>query len=284
MKIAISGVGGFIGSYLSDYFKGVGHEIMPLHREMFQPEHQELLNGSIAKSEVVINLAGRSVFCRWTERNKMEILNSRIETTRKIVHAINHSSTKPQLFISASAVGYYPSDGCYDEFHQRKGKGFLPDVCEKWEEEAEKVSPEVRLAITRFGIVLAPKGGAFPKMILPSKVGMGMVLGSGDQSFSWIDIRDLARAMEFIMEHGKIDGPINLTAPEQITNKNFTHIVSRHYNTKVSLHLPESFLKLFLGEAAGFLLKGQCISPLKLIKEGFTFYSPNTTKFLQSLP
>lgn len=225
-------------------------------------------------------------FCFYTldRKKKQEILNSRIQTTRSIVNAINKSIHKPAVFISASAVGFYPSDGCYDEFHQRKGKGFLFDVCEKWEEEAEKVSPDVRLVITRFGIVLASEGGAFPKMIFPSKIGIGTVLGSGEQSFSWIDIRDLARAMEFIIAHGKIDGVINLIAPEQITNKNFIHLVSRHYNTKVSVHIPDYFFRLALGEAAGFLTEGQCVSPVKLIKEGFGFYSPTTAKFLQSLP
>lgn len=282
MRIAISGASGFVGTYLTKTCKDRGYEIVPLNRFYFESGSEDLLRKAISGCEVVINLAGASINRIWTKSYKKEIYESRIPITRKIVSAINSLEVKPQLLISASAVGYYPSQGCFDEFNSRPGNKFLSKICIEWEQEAQKVNPEVRLAITRFGIILAPKGGAFGKMILPTKLGIATVMGNGKQPFAWIDQKDHARAIEFIINHSEIKGIVNLVAPERITNFEFTTIIAKCLNSWMMLKVPATLLKLIMGEAASLLTEGQCVIPEKLLEAGFIFQSESMEDFMLS--
>lgn len=284
MRIAISGASGFIGRYLSQYFIDKGHTIFPLSRKSFTDEFRTELINILSQSDVVINLAGASINHRWTKAYKKELYDSRIITTRKLVNAINYATSKPKVLMSASAVGYYPSEGSYDEYNSIKGNSFLSNLCEQWEEEATKVSPDVRLAITRFGVVLATKDGAFDKMMLPAKLGIATIIGPGDQPFSWIDIEDLAHAMEYIIGTSALNGEVNLVAPEQISNKELMLAAGKHYNSLITIKIPASIFYILFGESAEFMTKGQCVYPKKLLDSGFAFKSKTISDFFQNLP
>lgn len=279
LKIAISGASGFVGTYLSRYFTDKGYVVFPLNRKTVTGESDSELADVLVQSDVVINLAGAPINHRWTKAYKKELYDSRILTTRKIVDAINRLTHKPQLLISASAVGYYPSKGCYDEYNSTKGNSYLSTLCEEWEQEAERVSPEVRLITTRFGVVLAAKGGAFEKMTGPAKLGVATIIGPGNQPFPWIDRADLARAMEYSIHRSSIDGVVNFVAPEKITNRELIKTVAAHFQSLFVVKIPAFVFRILFGESAVFMTEGQCVQPEKLLKSGFTFQSPTLSTF-----
>ncbi|SHE35176.1 TIGR01777 family oxidoreductase [Dysgonomonas macrotermitis] len=283
MKIAISGSTGFIGTYLSNYFESRGHTIIPIGRRELSDGHESLLSGILEQADMVVNLAGASINKKWTEAYKQELYSSRIKTTQKIVDAINKSSHKPRLLISASAVGYYHSEGLHNEYEFTKGNGFLSDLCEYWETEAKKVSPEVRLCITRFGVVLASEGGAFKKLAFPAKVGLRAVFGSGKQPFPWIDIADLARSIEYIVYNNEITGTVNLVSPKIISHEEFIRCVSKHYRGILPLRVPACLLQFMMGEMATFLTEGQSVEPKVLNDSRFTFKSRTVSEFCSNL-
>lgn len=275
MKIAVSGASGFIGTNLSDYFKRSGNIVVPINHSLLADGSVENLKDTLTDVDVVINLAGASINHRWTRSYKQKIYNSRILTTKRIVETINSLERKPQLFISASAVGYYPSEGCYDEYSSTKGQSFLSDICFRWEQEARKVSPNVRSAITRFGVVIADNGGAFEQMTLPMKFGVATVVGPGSQSFTWIYIDDLIRAMKHIIDCPSLDDIVNFVTPEQVSNKEFTEVIAIRRKCFIRLTIPRFFFRLILGEASSVITEGQCIIPHKLLDSGFKFIAPS---------
>ncbi len=272
MKIAISGSSGFIGKYLNQEFIRQGHEVINLNRTLYTSENLDQLSQTLAGCDVVVNLAGATINHRWSKKYKQLIYDSRILTTRALVAAINNLENKPQLLISTSAVGAYPDEAFCDEKETNYGSGFLATVCRDWEAEAQRVSPEVRLVITRFGVVLAADGGAFPQMIRPYKWGLGGKIGSGQQGFSWVYIDDLVNALLFIIETKEAVGVINITAPETTTNQDFTQTLARMMNKPVFLTIPLWALRLLLGERSTLLTVGQQIYPGKLFKLGFSFH------------
>lgn len=283
MKIAISGASGFIGTNLSDYFKKNGNIIVPINRFLLDDESAEKLKEALSDVDVVINLAGTSINHRWTESYKKKIYDSRIFTTRRIVETINSLERKPQIFISVSAVGYYPSEGCYDEYSSTKGDSFLSDICYRWEQEARQVSASVRLAITRFGVVIAEKGGAFKQMTLPMKFKVATVVGPGSQSFAWIYIDDLVMAMKHIIETPSINDIINFVTPEHVTNKEFTETIAKHRKCFIRLTIPQFFLRMILGKASSVITEGQCVIPHKLLDSGYKFIAPTVEKLADIL-
>lgn len=276
MNIAISGATGFIGTYLSAYFIRKGHQVTPLKREVFQDD--KILMQTVKPCEIVVNLAGAPINYRWNNAYKKELYESRVLTTRKIVHALN-TLGKPRTLISASAIGYYPDKECHDEYSALRGSGFLADLCYEWEREAHQVSPDIQLAVTRFGIVLSPEGGAFKQMIRPVKAGIAAILGDSANYFSWIDIKDLARAMEFIINN-KLSGTFNLTAPQKLTQQEFAKQIAAHYHTHITIQIPEIVFRLLYGEGAGALTQGHCVYPKRLTDSGFQFASPDIEQFL----
>ncbi|MCI1778479.1 MAG: TIGR01777 family oxidoreductase [Bacteroidales bacterium] len=282
MNIAVSGATGFIGSALCEYLRLRGHQIFPLGRDLLTNGKE--LTEIIDKSEVIINLAGAPINRRWSRSYKKVLEESRIKTTNGIVTAINATSGE-KLLISASAVGYYPSTGeCFgDALQSPSGENFLASLCVKWESEANKTRRGVRCAITRFGIVMDPYGGAFPQMVKPAKAGMSVVIGNGRQSLPWIDRRDLIRAMEHIIINKELCGTFNFVAPQRLSQKNFAKITGKHYGVHLTVHIPAIFFKMILGEASQFITGGQCAVPEKLQKSGFEFTSPDLETFLANM-
>ena len=283
MQIAISGSTGFIGSHLSVYLNQSGHQIIPLKRDIFQegmlPRLMETINGC----DIVINLAGAPINHRWSKKYKKILYDSRMIPTQMLVTAMNSVKQPPQLFISTSAVGYYPSEGCYDEYSKQHGSGFLAELCQHWEEEAYKIPPSVRLVINRFGVVLSPDGGALKPYLCMSKMKVSTILGNGTQAFSWIALQDLLRAISFIIEKPSLQGIFNFVAPQVVSNTEFTNAIARHYHTSLTLKVPQTLLHLLYGEASGFLTNNSCIRPTRLSESGFDFQYKNLNQFLESL-
>lgn len=283
MKIAISGATGFIGTHLSAFLIARGHEMVALERAYFQPGSEERLAGIISTVDAVINLAGAPINRRWTRKYKQELYDSRVVTTRALVKAVNQTD-RVRLFISASAVGYYSSTGkCHDEYSGIKGNGFLSGLCDSWEAEARKVKETVRLVITRFGMVLSSKGGAWKQLSCPVRMGVGTIIAPGSQPLSWISLIDLLEAMAFIVENPELRGIFNFTVPERVTNAAFMSALVRHYRAWGTLQVPTFLFHLRFGEGAEFLTQGQCVSPARLLEAGFRFHIPTIEDFLKSL-
>lgn len=271
MKIAISGNSGFIGRHLTDFFSGRGDVVVPLKHWMFRLRTNEKLKEALIGCDVVINLAGATINQRWTSRAKRKIKNSRVYATRRLVSIINEIPVKPQLFISASAVGIYPNEGIYSETSTSEGTGFLADVCIHWEEEAQKLSRDVRLVIARFGVVLSKDGGALPKMLLPFRFFVGGKIASGKQGFSWIHIEDVLHAIQFIIDQNELSGVINLVAPQPLTNRAFAKAIAEVMHRPAWLTIPGKIFHYLYGEGEELLTKGQQAYPARLLSAGYVF-------------
>jgi uncharacterized protein len=282
MKIAITGVSGFVGTTLKNHFKSNGHEVVEITRNDLLSLFQ--LTKKIDGCDVVINLAGASIIAKWTPEYKEILRSSRLDSTATLTKAILQSETKPKLLISTSAVGIYANDGVYDEVKYKYSDDFLGTLCQEWEKTAfEAKSDDTRVAIFRFGIVLGSDGGALAKMLTPFKFGVGGTIGDGSQAFSFIHIEDLVRAYEFVINHENLDGVFNLTAPEPTTNKGLTKALGKYLNRPTFLPLPEFVLNLVFGEGAKVLTDGQSAIPLRLMESGFEFKYKNIDETIENL-
>ena len=178
---------------------------------------------------------------------------------------------KPKLFISASAVGIYPDKGIYSETSTSEGTGFLADVCIRWEEEAQKLSRDIRLVVARLGVVLSKDGGALPKMLLPFRFFVGGKIASGKQGFSWIHIEDVLNAIQFIIEHEDLSGVVNLVSPQPLTNRAFTRATADVLHRPAWLTIPGKVFRYLYGEGEELLTKGQQAYPARLLSAGYVF-------------
>lgn len=285
MNIAISGASGFIGKRLTKFLTEVGgHTIVPLGRRVFMKGNLGELVATLEACDVIINLAGAPINKRWTNSYKKELFDSRILVTRSIVKAVDQLTKKPRLLISTSAVGFYPSEGKCDEYTNQRGEGFLSDLCDAWEMEALQCDASVRLVIARFGVVLAPDGGAMQQMLKTVHMAKTAVaIGPGTQPFPWIDIVDLCRIMNFFITNEDMSGNYNLVAPEPTTQRSFTHALARAYKAWLSVLAPSFLFVLLMGEAASFVVKGQNVQPTRLLSVGFRFKSPTLEKFFHPI-
>lgn len=278
--IALCGATGFIGSHLRDRFNAAGYRVVPLDRRLFTDTAADRLTAALEGCDTVINVAGAPIDRRWTLNARRELVDSRVGTTRRLVAAMRRVGTV-RCWICASAVGYYPSQGCYDDTADAApGDGFLAALCRDWEAEARKAPAGIRMAITRFGVVLDAHEGVFERLSLPARLGMTVVAGGGSQPFTWIDIEDLCRATMLLIETPRLEGTFNFAAPQHLTMQEAVSLIRRHYNAWFQLHVPAPLLRLWRGEAADALLEGQCVRPLRLLDAGFEFRSPELQCFL----
>ena len=268
MNILLSGSNGLIGSALKTSLENEGHNVTRLSRNFDDPINFEGINA-------VIHLAGENIAQgRWTDAKKSEIKKSRLNGTKKLSEQLAASSHKPSIFISSSATGFYGDreDIILDE-NSSQGSGFLPEVCVEWEKStfaAEQAG--IRTVHIRTGIVLSKKGGALKKMLPPFKFGGGGILGSGNQYMSWISLEDEINAIIFILNDSSLSGPINLTAPHPVNNKEFTKILGKVLKRPTILPLPSFIARFLFGEMAdAILLTGNRVLPNKLIDAGYTF-------------
>lgn len=279
MHILVTGATGFIGKALCPSLLEKGYSVSALGRSKDKIKRtfgDRLFALTDLDPEIrfdaVINLAGENIAsAKWSEQQKNKILQSRIHATRVLVdHFTNHH--KPDVFISASAIGYYGAwaDEPLSEdsgFHD----GFTHDLCAAWEKEALRAEIlGIRTCITRLGIVLEKNGGALAKMIPPFYLGMGGVIGSGNQYMSWVHREDVIRAFGFLLENKDTSGIYNLTAPVPVTNTEFTRILARAMKRPALISMPAPVVKMIWGEMGEeLLLKGQRVIPERLQKSGF---------------
>ncbi|MBS4012481.1 MAG: TIGR01777 family oxidoreductase [Bacteroidetes bacterium] len=290
MKILISGGSGFIGRNLHNSLSKEGHYIKILTRDKDNKylDHNTLFsydyfdNGNIENFDIVINLSGESIGKgRWTSKRKEKIFKSRIDTTSRIVKAINTKKITPILLINASAIGYYGNRGD-EELNESSlsGNDFLSQVCVKWEEEAQKAN--TRVVNIRTGLVLGDND-AFKKLILPFNLYLGGIIGSGNQWVSWIHIEDLVNAVSHIIQDETIEGPINITSPNALIMKEFQRVIGKALKKPFWLSIPEFALRLIMGEMAAIVLNSQKVFPKKLIASGFQFKYPEATDSISNL-
>ncbi len=287
MDIFITGGLGFVGRHLSSTLLALGHRVTAVGRTAHPREKIDhpgfsYLRGdttvpgdwqkSLADHEIVINLAGKSIFTVWTEQAKRQIYDSRIQTTRNIAEALANSSGKT-VFFSTSAVGYYGDRG-EDVLAETEppGDDFLARLSVDWEREARKAqSAGVRVVLTRFGIVLAGSGGAMANMIPAFKLCLGGRLGTGRQWFPWIHLDDLIDAYLFVLDHPEIAGPVNWCAPHPVRNRDLTERLARRLKRPAMLPVPEFVMKNVLGDFGRALVCSQRVQPAVLQKAGFLF-------------
>lgn len=281
MKIVICGITGLTGRAASDFFKERGFDVIGIGRSDLA-SGIDRLRQILKKADALINLAGAPVLKRWTTNWKREIYNSRIETTKLLVEAINGMSNPPGVFISSSAVGIYNETNIHNEFSNDFSNNFLAHVCQHWEAEALKTKPTVRLCIFRLGIVLSAQGGAFKRMIVPFKFGFGGRIGNGRQFFPFIHITDLNRCFKWALDTSTAEGIYNLVAPQLITNKEFTTELSKVLNKPAYVSVPSIVLHLLFGKASQILISGQQVKPEKLMGDGFNFQFPTIKLAIES--
>jgi hypothetical protein len=240
---------------------------------------------AIKNHDAVINLAGASIFAKWTEEYKKVLRESRISTTRNIVEGIPSDLSKKITLFSTSAVGYYGFCGD-EELNEESphGEDFLAQMAVEWEGEALRAKGKgARVVITRFGIVLGEKGGALSQMIPLFKKFIGGPIGSGRQWFSWVHIKDLSEAFVFLMKHPEISGPVNVCAPNPVRNRDLAKALGKVLHRPSFMPAPGFMIKLVLGEFGSVILEGQRVIPKRLIGNGFAFQYPEIEKALQGI-
>lgn len=288
-RIAVTGASGLIGSALVGYLKSQGHTVQRLVRKpavsaeeiTWDPTAGTVDMEALAGVDAVIHLAGAGVSDkRWTKKYKSEILNSRLLGTTTIAKAV--AIVKPQVFISASAIGWYGESGNRAVVESdRVGDDFLAAVCREWESAAD-LAGDVRTVKLRTGLVLDPTGGALGKMLPIFRFGLGGKLSNGKQWWSWITLHDQIRAIAFLLEN-KVSGPVNLTSPNPVTNSEFTAGLARAMHRPALFPVPALALKIVLGGFSSEVLGSKKVMPQALTEAGFTFDYPHISSALEKL-
>ncbi|PLR86914.1 MULTISPECIES: TIGR01777 family oxidoreductase [Bacillus] len=300
MKIALTGGTGFVGKALTGELLKEGHEIVILTRNVEEKTNKEnikyvqWLNNDdhpeteLQGTQIIINLAGESLGGRrWTVEQKQRIFNSRMEANGEVLNMINKLEQKPLALINASAVGFYgvSESKTFTEKETKPGNDFLAQTVEQWEETVAQAGEQygVRTVFCRFGLILDKHEGAFPRMVLPYRLFAGGTIGSGRQWVSWIHIRDAVRAIVFAINHDRLEGPINFTAPYPVTMKEFGKTISSVIKRPHWMPVPAFALKLLLGEMSTLVLEGQKVLPVKLEANGFSFKYPTLPEALTDI-
>ena len=296
MKIIIAGGSGFLGTFLQKYFVEKGFELKILTRnpkaknEIFW-DAKNLGNwtSELENCDALINLTGKSVDCRYSEKNKKEILNSRIDSTAILQQAVSQCQNPPKVWLNASSATIYihSETNLNTEENGIIGDDFSMNICKSWEKEFFKINQEnVRKVALRTSIVLARKGGAFPKFLQISKLGLGGNQGKGNQMMSWIHIDDFCEAVDFIINKENLKGSINITAPNPVSNKGFMKAIREKIKVPFGISSPVWLLEIasiFLGTETELMLKSRNVYPEILIENGFKFKFPNCASALHDL-
>ncbi len=298
-RVLVSGASGLIGSALVPALKAGGAQVVGLERSAGTRKHaadeeerivwdpvNPLAPETVSGFDGVIHLAGETIMGRWTDGKKAKIRNSRVTSTTNLAGALAEAEDKPDVFICASAIGYYGNRG--DEILREEsaaGAGFLPEVCRQWEAATKTAfDAGVRTVNLRTGVVLSAKGGALKAMLTPFKFGLGGRVGNGHQWMSWIDLQDMVAAILHILKTDLLQGPVNMVAPRPVTNAEFTKTLAGVLSRPAIFPVPAFAAKLAFGEMAEELLLGsQRVEPAKLIASGYPFRFRELKASLESI-
>lgn len=285
-RIAIAGASGLIGSELARSLRADGHEVVRLVRHAprsrdevrWDPQRQRIDAAGLLGCAAVVNLAGAGVASRpWTEAYKKQIRDSRVLGTTTLAEAVASLDEPPRVFVNGSAIGFYGDTGsrAVDE-SAPPGDGFLSSVCVEWEEAtAPAQEAGVRTVLPRTGLVVSRAGGAWAKLFPLFKAGLGGRLGDGRQYWSFIALHDEVAAIRHLMDTESVSGPVNLTAPDPLTNREITEAMGRVLHRPALLATPAPLMRLALGEMSGEILGSQRVLPTRLLESGFTFAFPS---------
>ena len=293
MKILVTGGTGFVGQSLCPALAADGHEVVVLTRQ----SAPRLPKGGVSAVTRldgldasgfggVINLAGAPIGdARWTLERKRLLLDSRVNTTARLVEWMARAKRRPPVLVSASAVGYYGEQGDRPVTEDTPPTpGFTHDLCAAWEREAAKAGElGVRVCLMRIGVVLDQGGGALAKMLPAFRMGAGGRLGSGNHWFPWIHRADVTAICQWLLENDKARGAYNVGAPNPVTNAEFTRALGRALGRPTVLPMPEAALKLLFGEMSELLLVSDRMLPKRLLDEGFEFRYPDLDRALANI-
>lgn len=283
MKILISGITGLLGTRLMQALQSNGHEVLGLSRRAehktirtitWDPMAGRLEAAALEGLDAVVHLAGETIVGRWNAAKKARILNSRELGTQLLCEKLAQLKQPPRVFVSASAIGYYGNRGAEIlREESTPGTGFLAETCVRWEAAAKPAAQSgIRVVHPRIGIVLSTEGGALAKMLLPFKLGVGGIVGSGEQYWSWISLEDVIRGLQFALTTETLRGPVNFVAPHAVTNRDFTKILGRVIKRPTIFPLPAFAARLALGEMAeALLLSSARVAPAQLVTQGYSF-------------
>ncbi|MCX4509498.1 TIGR01777 family oxidoreductase [Streptomyces sp. NBC_01619] len=293
MRIAVTGSTGLIGTALVRSLREDGHEVVRLVRRApraadeveWDPARQYVDAAGLIGCEAVVHLAGAGVGeQRWTAAYKKEIRDSRVLGTAAIAEAVASLEEPPRVLVCGTAVGYYGDTGdrAVDE-SAPPGAGFLPSVCEEWEDAAAPAEEAgIRVAFARTGLVVAREGGAWGRLFPVFRAGLGGRLGKGRQFWSFISLHDEVAALRHIVDTDTLSGPVNLTAPDPLTNREVTAAMGRVLRRPTLFTVPPIALRVYLGDFAEDVLGSQRVLPAKLLESGFTFSHPSIEEAIRA--
>ena len=295
MKILITGGSGLIGSSLipilrscdvSVYTRNVSMAEQILgHKIHFLSTLTHLSN--LDDYDVVINLAGEPIADKkWTDEQKRKIEHSRWSITEDIVTLINAGENPPKLLISGSAIGFYgrQKDQIIDENFSSPHDEFSHQLCKRWESLAKKAqSDKTRVCILRTGVVITKRGGALQKMLMPFKLGLGGPIGDGSQYMSWIHLEDMLQGIAHLIANESCEGVYNFTAPNPVTNAEFSHELAASLSRPCIFKVPKFVLRMMMGEMADLVLYGQRVVPKRLEESGYQFIYPKISQAFDCL-
>ncbi|ATL27195.1 TIGR01777 family oxidoreductase [Streptomyces formicae] len=294
-RVAVAGASGLIGTALTRSLTEDGHEVVRLVRRAprtkdevrWAPQQGRVDTAGLAGCTAVVNLAGAGIGDhRWTAAYKRELRDSRVLGTAALASAVASldEHERPEVFLNASAIGYYGDTGqrAVDE-SAPAGDGFLPSLCVEWEEAtAAAREAGIRTVVARNGLVVGRGGGAWGRLFPLFKAGLGGRLGDGRQYWSYISLHDEVAALRHLIDTPVLSGPVNLTAPEPLTNRAVTAAMGRVLHRPTFLAVPAAVLRIVLGEMAGDVLGSQRVLPTRLLESGFTFAFPGIEETLRA--
>jgi uncharacterized protein (TIGR01777 family) len=295
MKILITGGTGFVGSNLAKVLVRAGHQVVAVGRsgpQLDQASYRFVAADTtrsgpwqkeLTDADAVVNLAGATIFRRWTQKYKKQIYDSRILTTRHVVDAL--PSDANVVLCSASGSGYYGSRGdAVLKEDERAGSDFLARVSIDWEKEALLASDKgVRVAVMRFGVILGRDGGAMAKLVPAFKMFVGGPLGSGNQWFPWLHLDDLMAAIVFVLEHQEASGPLNFCAPNPVRNRELAQALGKVLGRPSFMPAPAFMIRLAMGEFGDVFLGSQRTVPDRLLSHGFAFQYPEIEEAIRAV-
>ena len=284
MKVLVSGSSGTVGTHLCAHLRSRSFEVWRLVRSRTEGENRIFWDpegrgvddpDTLEGFDAVVCLSGENIVGRWTERKKKLITDSRINTARRLVDVFSGLRKPPAVFVCASAVGYYGDRGGEELTEDSvAGSGFFPDLCARWEGEANRASDfGTRVVNLRIGIVLSPEGGMLGSLLPLFRMGLGGVVGDGGQYLSWVSIEDLSRMVVHLLERGETSGPVNAVAAGPVTNREFTAALASALGRPAFFPVPAFAVRVLFGEMGrSTVLASARVFPKKLLSGGYEFF------------